>query len=287
MNTKHRRTGLRVAALLATLTVGAAAQVIATAPAAAVSGLFRTTHLATATNSQSPKFRAAECPDDTRVIGGGARVSGPAAGSIRLSALQPVSGPGQTDRYEVWADEPPGGVSGNWALEGYAICAPVDSVPGYTIVPGNSTYSSSPTRSTAAGCSGNQRVIGTGASITGGGFGNVGLQMSRASGPLDIARAAAAEDGAYSGNWRVTAYAICASPVGAAAEGSVQTGVASANHTCSSSTEDVHSVGAATGPGASGQTFLSSLYPNAGLSTVNLTLTGVPTDGLAIQAICA
>ncbi|MFV2011594.1 MULTISPECIES: hypothetical protein [unclassified Micromonospora] len=242
MNTKHRRTGLRVAALLATLTVGAAAQVVATAPAAAVSGLFRTTHLATATDSQSPKFRAAECPDDTRVIGGGARVSGPAAGSIRLSALQPVSGPGQTDRYEVWADEPPGGVSGNWALEGYAICAPVDSVPGYTIVPGNSTYSSSPTRSTAAGCS---------------------------------------------GNWRVTAYAICASPVGAAAEGSVQTGVASANHTCSSSTEDVHSVGAATGPGASGQTFLSSLYPNAGLSTVNLTLTGVPTDGLAIQAICA
>lgn len=286
MNTNHRRTGLRLAALLATLTVGAAGQLVAAAPAVAVSGLFRTTHVATPTDSQSPKFRAAECPNGTRVIGGGARVSGPAASSIRLSALQPVSGAG-TDRYEVWADEPPGGISGNWALEGYAICAPAASVPGYTIVAQGSGYSSAATRSTAAGCSGSQRVIGTGASVAGGGSGNVGLQMSRASGPLDIARAAAAEDGAYSGNWQVTAYAICANPVGAAAEGAVQTGVASASYSCASSTQKVHSVGGSTGAGASGQTFLNSLYPDAGLTSVRLSLTNVPTDGLAIQAICA
>lgn len=287
MNTNHRRTGLRWAAVLATLTVGAAGQLAVAGPAAAVSGLIRTTHVATATDSQSPKFRAAECPNGMRVIGGGARVSGPAANSIRLSVLQPVSGPGQTDRYEVWADEPPGGISGNWALEGYAICAPATSVPGYTIVAQGSGYSSVSTRSVAAGCSGSQRVIGSGASIAGGGFGNVGLQMSRASGPLDIARAAAAEDGAYSGNWQVTAYAICANPVGAAAEGAVQTGVDSASYSCASSTEKVHSVGGATGPGAAGQTFLSSLYPDAGLTSVRLSLTGVPTDGLAIQAVCA
>ncbi|MDG4771802.1 hypothetical protein [Solwaraspora sp. WMMD792] len=286
MNTKQRRTGRRVAALLATVAIGAAAQLVSTTPAAAVSGLFRSTHPASVPDSLSPKYRAAECPTGTRVIGGGARVSGPAAGSIRLSVLRPVSGPGQSDSYEVWADEPPGGVSGNWALEGYAICAPSASVPGYTIVPQDSTYSSASTRSTAAGCSGGQRVIGTGAGITGGGFGNVGLQMSRASGPLDIARAAAAEDGAYSGNWRVTAYAICANPVGAAAEGSVQTGVASASDSCPAG-EQVHSVGGATGAGASGQTFLSSLYMDAGLTSVRLSLTGVPTDGLAIQAICA
>lgn len=286
MDKKQGRTGVRVAALLATLAFGAAAQVVATAPAAAVTGLIRTTHVSTATDSQSPKSRAAECPSGMRVIGGGARVSGPAAGSIRLSVMQPISGPGQTDRYEVWADEPPGGISGNWALEGYAICAPASSVPGYNIVAQGSGYSSVSTRSTAAGCSGSQRVIGNGASIAGGGFGSVGLQMTRASGPLDIARAAAAEDGAYSGNWQVTAYAVCADPVGAAAEGSVQTGVNSASHSCPG-TEQVHSVGGATGAGSTGQTFLSSLYPDAGLSSVRLSLTGVPTDGLAIQAICA
>ncbi|WP_326552904.1 hypothetical protein [Micromonospora sp. NBC_01813] len=286
MNTNQRRTGRRVAALLATLTIGVAAQLVVAAPAAAVSGLIRTTHVATATNSQSPKTRAAECPNGMRVIGGGARVSGPAAQSIRLSIMQPVSGPGQTDRYEVWADEPPGGISGNWALEGYAICAPAASVPGYNIALQGSGYSSVSTRSVAAGCAGSQRVIGSGASIAGGGLGSVGLQMSRASGPLDIARAAAAEDGAYSGNWQVTAYAICADPVGAAAEGSVQTGVATASHACPAG-EDVHSVGGATGAGATGQTFLNSVYPDAGLNAVRLALTGVPTDGLAIQAICA
>ncbi|MFI7578702.1 hypothetical protein [Micromonospora sp. NPDC049497] len=99
-------------------------------------------------------------------------------------------------------------------------------------------------------------------------------RAASASGPLDIARAAAAEDGAYSGNWQVTAYAICADPVGAAAEGSVQTGVSSASHVC-------------TGAGSTGQTFLNSLYPDAGLRAVRLSLTGVPSDGLAIQAICA
>ncbi|MFF5217664.1 hypothetical protein [Micromonospora sp. NPDC000442] len=286
MNTKQARTGLRVAALIAALAFGAAAQLVATAPAVAVSGLIRTTHVSTATNSQSPKFRAAECPNGMRVIGGGARVSGPAAGLIRLSHLQPISGPGQTDRYEVWADEPPGGISGNWALEGYAICAPAASVPGYNILPQASGYSSVSPRSTAAGCSGGQRVIGSGASIAGGGFGSVGLQMSRASGPLDIARAAAAEDGSYSGTWQVTAYAICANPVGAAAEGSVQTGVSSASHTCPG-TEQVHSVGGATGAGSAGQTFLNSLYPDVNLRAVRLSLTGVPSDGLAIQAICA
>ncbi|MFV2102053.1 hypothetical protein [Micromonospora sp. LOL_024] len=131
-----------------------------------------------------------------------------------------------------------------------------------------------------------QRVLGSGASIAGGGFGSVGLQMSRASGPLDIARAAAAEDGTYSGNWQVTAYAVCVNPVGAAAEGSVQTGVSSASHSCPGA-EQVHSAGGATGPGTTGQTFLNSLYPDAGLTSVRLSLTGVPSDGLAIQAICA
>jgi hypothetical protein len=33
--------------------------------------------------------------------------------------------------------------------------------------------------------------------------------------------------------------------------------------------------------------FLSDLYPSADLSATVLRLTGVPTDGLAVQAICA
>ncbi|MFY1699318.1 MULTISPECIES: hypothetical protein [unclassified Solwaraspora] len=59
------------------------------------------------------------------------------------------------------------------------------------------------------------------------------------------------------------------------------------SYSCASSTGKVHSVGGSTEPGAAGQTFLSSLYPDAGLTSVRLSLTGVPTDGLAIQAICA
>ncbi|WP_151484751.1 hypothetical protein [Streptomyces albicerus] len=254
---------------------------------AAVPGLIRTTHPMTQLDSASSKARTPECPQGMKVVGGGGRVVGPAAGVIRLRTLRPVTTNGLSDRYEVVAVEPTGGVAGNWALEGYALCAPHDQLPGYEIVSQASRWSSVSRQETAAGCPSGKRVIGAGANILGGNYGEGrGLQMSRASGPLDITRAAAATDTASPANWQVVSHAICANPMGAVAESEVVHKRRDAIKECPGN-ERVHSVGGAAGDGPAGPLFLSDLYPSADLRATALRLTGIPADGLAVQAICS
>jgi hypothetical protein len=282
----------RVAATLAALalTGGALAvlQTVTAAPAAAVPGLVRVTAEMTPSDSASPKVRSAICPTGMKVLGGGAHVVGPAAGVIRLTQLKPVSpGNGQNDRYDIAAEEPFGGVAGKWSVEGYALCAPAGSVPGHEVVREDSASNSVSVKETAAPCPTGKRVIGTGAEVVFGNFGAVGLTLSRASGPLDIARAAAAEDGVgHPGNWYVSSYAVCAKPVGATVHGSLVTGAPNTIQECPAG-KLVHSVGGGTGPAAGGApTFLSELYPSQDRFATVVRATGVPAAGLVAQAVC-
>jgi hypothetical protein len=279
----------RGAVVLAAAALAAGVQAAAESPAdAAVPGLIRTTHSMTQLDSLSPKERLPECPQGTKVIGGGARVVGAAAQAIRLRTLRPVSPATGADRYEVVAEEPPGGVAGTWALEGYALCAPQGALTGYEIVSAPSEWSTGSHKEAAAGCPSGKKVLGTGASVLGGVFGrSPGLQMSRASGPLDLARAAAALEATVStASWQVIAHAVCAGPVGAVAEADVVHDERATIKECSGSRK-AHSVGGATGDGPNGPVFLSDLYPSPDLRSAVLRLTGIPTEGLAVQATCA
>lgn len=290
----HRSRGAATLAALAltglALTGGAQAvvQTVTAAPAGAVPGLIRVTDTMTASDSTSPKTRSAICPPGMKVLGGGAHVVGPAAGVIRLTQIKPVSpGGGLADRYDVVADEPAGGVAGRWSIEGYALCAPSASVPGHQVVRKDSASNSVTPKETAAACPAGKRVIGTGAEVSFGNFGAAALTLSRASGPLDIARAAAAEDSAgHPGNWYVTSFAVCADPVGATVHGALVPDARNAIHECPAG-RLVHSVGGGTGPALGGATtFLSELYPSADRFATVLRATGTPADGLVVQALC-
>ncbi|MFI0445610.1 hypothetical protein [Actinomadura sp. 6N118] len=289
MSNERKNRGGAVLAVMATVAIAGGVQAAGAAPAdAAVRGLTRITYPMGQLDSQTSSERTPECPRGMKVIGGGGRVVGPAAQAIRLRNLRPISPDSGSDRFEVVAEEPPGGVAGKWALEGYALCAPESELEGHEIVSVASTRSSTSHKEIVAACPSGKRVLGAGASVTGGTYGvSPGLQMSRASGPLDIARAAAAlESTASSAGWQVVSHAVCAKPVGGAAEGEVVHNRTNAIKECSGATK-VHSAGGATGDGPNGPVFLSDLYPSADLRATVLRLTGVPTDGLAIQAICA
>jgi hypothetical protein len=148
------------------------------------------------------------------------------------------------------------------------------------------TSPASPTfLATAAVCPSGKQVTGTGSRIVNSG-GQVGLQLNRASGPLDISRSTARERAnGYAGLWTLTSYAICANPVGLVAEGTL-TNSSGTSFTCPTSTHRVHSVGGGGSLVDSGPVFLRLLYPFSNLRTVQVFMTGPPIGGMAIQAVC-
>jgi hypothetical protein len=166
------------------------------------------------TDSVSPKTATASCPAGKRVVGGGGWVFATAAADeakVLLTRLQPVS-TADAGSYVVTGEEVAPGMTGTWRLAAYALCAPAPA--GYEIVSAGTASSSSSVKEIAAVCPGSKRVIGTGSRITNPG-GQVTLQTNRSSGPRDIVRAVAKEDASgYAGSWTLTAYAVCANPLG-------------------------------------------------------------------------
>jgi hypothetical protein len=196
------------------------------APAAAPPALEKRA-ASSANDSVSPKTTIAVCPAGKWVVGGGGWVISAAIADeakVVLTRLEPVHS-GNLDSYVVTGEEVAPGMSGNWVVEAYAICAPAP--PGYQITSGSTTPSSSFVQETAAVCPSPSRVIGAGAQINNPG-GQVTLQTNRSSGPRDIVRAIAKEDASgYAATWNVTAYAICANlstGFGSYGNGSVLTG---------------------------------------------------------------
>ena len=204
------------AALVAGLLVGAQ-------PASAVPTLHKVSGPSSPIDSQSPKTARATCPAGERVLGGGGSVlqntNVPFEG-LTLTKLKPVHvddrdhpRPGLEDYYEVTGSEVGNGNDVNWFVTAYALCANPNYVPGLHIISETTLPSSQPRQATATDqCPSGQRVIGSGAEIQNP-RGRVALQVARASGPGDIARAQAHEDVKFPEHllpWSVTAYAVCA-----------------------------------------------------------------------------
>jgi hypothetical protein len=96
--------------------LGGAMTVFASPASAAVPGLQIVT-AQSASNSVSPKSATATCPANKRVIGAGAEING-GLGDVVIDDLRP--GP---TTVVATGDEVGSGITGNWQVRAYAICA--------------------------------------------------------------------------------------------------------------------------------------------------------------------
>jgi hypothetical protein len=174
------------------------------------------------------------------------------------------------------------------------VCIHHVDVRRHQIVRDFSTYSSSVFKSAEARCPGGTVAFGSGAQV-GTNYlvdhnGLVGLQLSRVSGPLDIARATAREDvTGTTRNWLVASFAICAEPRGdIRAEGTIAPGAVAA-HTCSSG-RLVYGPGGGGGLTDGGPAFLSAIVPSVRLENVLVEMTDPlhpSIGGMVASATCA
>ncbi|MEO3925567.1 hypothetical protein ABGB07_17105 [Micromonosporaceae bacterium B7E4] len=154
------------------------------------------------TNSVSPKSVFAGCPSGLRLYGLGAELNG-AGGNVFLDDLTPnaaLTGATLTG-YEN------GAFAGNWNITGYAICgnASANMVRRVATSAAGSPVAASVT---TAACPAGTRAHGVGAELNGA-VGAVVIDDLRPNVGLPSATATGAENGAFAGNWTVTAYAIC------------------------------------------------------------------------------
>lgn len=272
------------------------AQLTTAAPASAVTGLEKVFSPSSPTDSQSSKTVTARCPSGKQVVGGGGWVHAVdryAEDNLALTQLRPFDS--YRDGYTVTAEELLY-TSGNWWVQAYAICA--DSMSGHQIVTGTTSYSSQAKQHAKAVCPSGKRAIGSGARVNYASTGEVALQIARASGSGDITRAQAREEAnGYSGNWNVTAYAVCVYPpygyevvYGDSPERDSES-TKTARATCPNG-KRVHGAGAATIFNAPAGVALQVVYPFNDLSrtmahAVETSSTSADWDFIVAQAICA
>ncbi|HET6950744.1 MAG TPA: hypothetical protein VFI47_10230 [Acidimicrobiales bacterium] len=167
------------------------------------------------------KSARATCGDGEVVVGGGAQVfpDNSFTRQVALRSLVPIKnadGQGH-DSYSVTAVAVDG-VQVDWKVTAFAVCARAGSVPTHHIVPKVTGLAEGKTTdATAAVCPSGERVLGTGAEVVGvAGSGDLVLQVARPDGPGGIARVQGHVGvEAFTGPWRVGAYAICAAtPLG-------------------------------------------------------------------------
>jgi hypothetical protein len=159
--------------------------------------------------------------------GGGAFAVAPAIEEMnaiqrRLEVTQLVpfgtSNPNSPHGFTVRAAETAGGTQGNWYVSVRAVCA-AEPVDGHEIVPVRSEPPlSSPTRTAEAPCPGDKVTLGSSGAVLfepGSSPFGVGLAMARRRAGGNSTIVEAHETGEYQFNWRVAAYAVCATrPLG-------------------------------------------------------------------------
>jgi hypothetical protein len=197
------RSRQRVLGLAAVLVV-AASGLVATPAAAAVPGLLYIT-AETGFDSSVYKSVRAICPGARQAVGGGYVLAG-AEGSVVLDDFIP-----STNSFLVGAGEivDPGGSSGtseSWQIRATVVCA--NPLPGYTIVSNTSDFTRGAPRPIDATCPAGTVAIGGGASLSNG-WGQISIVNMEVLTDVVIAAGIEDQDG-YSGNWSITAYAICA-----------------------------------------------------------------------------
>ena len=274
-------TGVLIAASLA--------QVAAIAPAAGVSGLVRIASARSADNSNGLKSASAVCPAGKRVVGGGAVINDHGAGEVMLSAAHPMKSD-STYRYDVIGQEPDGGFMGAWWIQAFALCA--GPLAGYALVTRSTgEFSSATFQSAVVECPAGTKALSAGGLVVASGGGvasNVGLQLVRPSGPLDIARATGREGpGGSAASWQVLTFAICAKPIADTVVASqVVTDVRSAAVKCPDGTV-VHGAGGGGSVTDAGETYLQTLKPRSSLLRAKVKMTTAPAAGMVAQVVCA
>jgi hypothetical protein len=195
---------------VAGVTVALSGGILATAqPASAVPGLV-TAQRTSVIDSTAQKAVGVSCPTGTRAIGGSAVVGGSTKIHINTEVVDTTS-------FWVVASEPRAGVSQNWYVVVTAECAPASALPGLEYRRVDSAYTSSTTHTAVAACSAGKELIGVGGLIDSNGAGQDKLVLTAirpASDLSSVVVAAHEDEGGYTGNWRATAVAACAYPVG-------------------------------------------------------------------------
>jgi hypothetical protein len=167
-------------------------------------------------DSVSRKQKIAVCPTGKQLTGLGGAVISSTTGQVRLESFAALTSFGTVPTgANIIASEDETGVSGTWSVQSYAICA--DPLPGLQLVSAVSAAGSGARVLQSATCPTGKRAVGIGAFLTqSSGFGQVGLDTLLTSpaasvGPPTAHLAFASEDQTgFSGNWTLTAQAICA-----------------------------------------------------------------------------
>lgn len=153
-------------------------------------------------NSDDGKSRSASCPGGTRVLGGGAELTG-GLGQVVINRMLP----GNTS-VDATGFEDQDGQSGNWALRTFAVCAVAPA--GLEVQTRTSELNSGSAKSQSVGCSAGREALSAGWDING---------ATGEAGPNDVQprtrsvrEVAFEEDDGFAGNWSLTARAICATP---------------------------------------------------------------------------
>ena len=149
------------------------------------------------------KTALAQCPAGTRVIGGGGRVNG--GQHVVITRQQPFHG--VNDTFVVSAQEDQTGTAQFWAVQAFAICSV--PLPGLEIVSAAGLSGSSGFQGKSVDCGPGKNVLGVGGRIIGG-AGQVSLN-TQALFPNRASAGGLEDSDGFSGQWSVTAYAVCAS----------------------------------------------------------------------------
>lgn len=192
----------RLAATAFALALALGAAVVAVSPAHAVQDIDAVSQ-GSAENSASVKSILVNCPTGTKVYGTGATIQG-GFGNVVLDDIIPLE---DLSGVFVTAYEN-GAYSGNWRVIARAMCG--SPVPGlHRADPVSSATDSLTNKSAIAECPPFTRLIGSGSEVTGG-LGSVFIRAMVPDLPDDdVIVSASEDDSSVTGNWSVTAYAIC------------------------------------------------------------------------------
>ena len=246
------------------------------------------------TGSTAPRQTVtAYCEADEDVVGGGAGVYG---SSSRIVAMIPQHIQGGPDSWHVVGETSGLDDTAKWNVFAYAVCAQEWALDDYRLE-WASVGSGATFKTTGARCRDGRVAWGSGASVngtlTGFGYGRVGLQLNRTSGPLDISRASARAENSYEGAfWTLDSIAICADPANfVTAVGQVAPGPKT-NVTCEQLPPfyRVHGLGGGGGLIDGGPVWLKEIRPYHDLSGVKVTMSGLlypSVGGMVANATCA
>jgi hypothetical protein len=161
---------------------------------------------ATGPSNSNNKHMTAACPAGKRLLGAGGEIVGQES-RVVMNDLIPNP---ELTAVTVRGVENQNGTAANWFLRAYAVCA--SPLPGLQLAHGVSGLDSADSKNALATCQGGRRVVGAAAEITGG-VGQVVLDDLTPNAALTTVTATGFEDqDGTAEDWRVHAYAICASP---------------------------------------------------------------------------